>query len=122
MGLLRRRGWTPLRFWSFLLDPGGLLPTPSFPLRDLHCELALPITMSSYLVRPVSMYYDILYFIILSGGVEDGSGDGRWYGNVINTILSFNKREESWQPAGQMEKERSGHAVAAIDDVSQLCP
>ena len=68
------------------------------------------------------MYYNILYFIILSGGVEDGSGDGKWYGNIINTILSFNKREESWQQAGQMKKERSGHAVAAIDDVSQLCP
>ena len=69
------------------------------------------------------MYYDILYFIILSGGVEDGPAPTPWINtNTINTILSFNKREESWQPAGQMKKERSYHAVAAIDDVSQLCP
>ena len=68
------------------------------------------------------MYHNILYFIVLSGGVEDGSGDGKWYGNIINTILSFNKRQESWQPAGQMEEPRRSHAVEAIDDVSANCP
>jgi len=48
-----------------------------------------------------------------------GGYDGSSY---FNSILSFNKTEESWQPAGQMNVERSGHAVEKIKDVGQYCP
>ena len=48
------------------------------------------------------------------------------YGKIIqcalNTIFSFNKTEESWQPAGQMTVPRAGHAAELSEDVSQNCP
>ena len=43
-------------------------------------------------------------------------------GHSFNTILSFNKTEESWQPAGQMTVPRYSHAVEVTEDVSQHCP
>jgi len=42
--------------------------------------------------------------------------------NALNTILSFNKTEESWQPAGQMSEERYDHAVEKVEDIGQHCP
>jgi len=42
--------------------------------------------------------------------------------SVLNTILSFNKAVESWQPAGQMTLERYGHGVEKIEDIGQHCP
>ena len=47
------------------MDPGGLSPPPGFLLRDLDCELGLLTMWSIYLVRTVSMFYNILYFIPL---------------------------------------------------------
>jgi len=43
-------------------------------------------------------------------------------GSHLNTILSFNKTEESWQPAGQMTVRRSYHGVEVAQDVSKHCP
>ena len=42
-------------------------------------------------------------------------------GNDNTTILSFDKSEESWQPAGQMTVPRWEFAVEVIEDVSKLC-
>ena len=44
------------------------------------------------------------------------------HGSYFNTILSFNKTEESWQPAGQMSERRSGHALEKLEDIGQHCP
>ena len=60
------------------------------------------------------MIFSISSHYFLSGGVDRSS--------YLNTILSFNKTEESWQPVGQMTVERERHAVEVINDVSQLCP
>ena len=51
----------------------------------------------------------------LSGGADNNE-------NALNTILSFNKTEESWQPAGQMSVRRAEHAVEKIEDIGQHCP
>jgi len=53
--------------------------------------------------------------VVLLFGGWDGSSD-------LNTILSFNKTEESWQPAGQMSVRRKWHAVEKIEDISLHCP
>jgi len=53
--------------------------------------------------------------VVFVFGGDDGSSD-------LNTILSFNKAEESWQPAGQMSVKRTGHAVEKIEDISLHCP
>merc|ERR1712079_127962 len=53
--------------------------------------------------------------VVFVFGGYDGSSD-------LNTILSFNKTEESWQPAGQMSEERKYHAVEKIDEISLHCP
>jgi len=53
--------------------------------------------------------------VVFVFGGYDGSSD-------LNTILSFNKTEESWQPAGQMSMERAEHAVEKIEDIGQHCP
>ena len=43
-------------------------------------------------------------------------------GKYLNTILSFNKTAESWQPAGQMNVERYYPAVEKIEDIAKHCP
>lgn len=53
--------------------------------------------------------------VYIFGGAEDES-------SYLNSILSFNKTEESWQPAGQMTVERAVHSVEKIEDIGQLCP
>jgi len=53
--------------------------------------------------------------VVFVFGGQDGSSE-------LNTILSFNKAEESWQPAGQMSVKRTGHAVEKIEDIGQHCP
>ena len=93
--------------------PGGLSLQPGFLLREMDCKLELSATLFSYSVRTVSVFYDILFLFYLSGGYENLS---------LNTVLSFNKTEESWQPAGQMTVPRYYHAVELTKDVSQLCP
>ena len=51
--------------------------------------------------------------MIYSGGYDKLS---------LNTILSFNRTAESWQPAGQMSVPRYYHAVEVTEDLSQHCP
>jgi len=53
--------------------------------------------------------------VVFVFGGYDGSSS-------LNTILSFNKTEESWQPAGQMNVKRESHAVEKIEDIGQHCP
>merc|ERR1712223_1718738 len=53
--------------------------------------------------------------VVFVFGGYDGSSE-------FNTILSFNKTEESWQPAGQMSVRRWGHAKEKIEDIGQHCP
>jgi len=64
------------------------------------------------------MIFCISSHYFLSGGYRgwDVSSTG------LNTILSFNKTEESWQPAGQMSVKRGSHAVEKIEDISLHCP
>ena len=59
------------------------------------------------------MIFHISSNYFLSGGYDR---------SYLNSILSFNRKEESWQPVGQMTVPRSDHAVELIEDVSQLCP
>ena len=111
--------WTRLRSWRLLVDPGGLSLQPGFLLQDVHCELGLPTTLSSYLVRTVSIFHNIQNVILsfLSGGTTGSESELR-----LNTIHFFNTTEQSWQPAGQMTVPREYHAVELIEDVSQNCP
>merc|ERR1711902_368875 len=51
-----------------------------------------------------------------------GGTESLFRSSYLNTILSFNKTEESWQPAGQMSEERWKHAVEKIEDIAQHCP
>jgi len=53
--------------------------------------------------------------VVFVFGGSDGSSE-------FNTILSFNKAVESWQPAGQMSVRRWGHAAEKIEDIGQHCP
>ena len=55
------------------------------------------------------------FILLLSGGRDESSSE-------LNTILSFNKTEESWQPAGKMTVGRYVHAVEVTEDVSKHCP
>ena len=50
----------------------------------------------------------------LSGGTDGSS--------YFNSILSYNRTEESWQLAGYMSVPRYLHAVEVTEDVSQHCP
>ena len=59
--------------------------------------------------------YNVYNDDIFSGG-EDGSY------NYHSDILQYNTASHTWEEVGQMKEARSDHAVAVLDDVSQLCP
>ena len=70
-----------------------------------HCSSELHLCLIIFYISS----YDIF-----SGGMD--------WSSSLNTILSFNKKEESWQPAGEMTVSRYLHAVEQIEDVSRYCP
>ena len=43
-------------------------------------------------------------------------------GNPLSDILRYNKKNNTWEEVGQMKEARGWHAVAVLEDVSQLCP
>ena len=43
------------------------------------------------------------------------------FARSLKDILRYNKNH-TWEKVGQMKKERSYHAVAVLEDVSNLCP
>ena len=51
---------------------------------------------------------------IFTGGSEND-------GNYLSDILRYTKNH-TWEEVGQMKEERLLHAVAVLEDVSQLCP
>ena len=50
-----------------------------------------------------------------------GSDKGQYFRNVLKNILRYNKNH-TWEEVGEMKEGRSDHAVAVLEDVSQLCP
>ena len=47
---------------------------------------------------------------------------GKYGGSALKDILQYNTASHTWEEVGQMKKARGFHAVALLDDVSQLCP
>ena len=47
---------------------------------------------------------------------------GDYYYSYLNDILQYNTASHTWEEVGQMKAGRRSHAVAVLDDVSQLCP
>ena len=43
-------------------------------------------------------------------------------GNSLSDILKYNNKNHAWEEVGQMKEARYNHAVAVLEDVSQLCP
>ena len=41
--------------------------------------------------------------------------------NNLKDILMYNKND-TWEEVGKMKEAKGGHAVAVLEDVSQLCP
>jgi len=48
-----------------------------------------------------------------------GGYDGSSY---LNDILQYNTTSHTWEEVGQMKEARRLHAVAVLEDVSDLCP
>ena len=46
---------------------------------------------------------------------------GGYDGDFLKDILRYNKNH-TWEEVGQMKEARSSHAVAVMEDVSNLCP
>ena len=56
-----------------------------------------------------------MFIMMFTGGMEKG-------GNPLSDILRYNNKNHTWEEVGQMKEARWGHAVAVLEDVSQLCP
>ena len=111
--------WTRLDSTEILETSGGSwrtlttarLPSPRYDLRaGTANNIVIVFGKKCLNVLKYSLFHPIY---LLSGG-RDGS--------TLDTILSFNKTEESWQPAGQMTVPRYYHAVEVTADVSKHCP
>ena len=58
--------------------------------------------------------YDVYNDDVFTGGYTGSS--------YLKDILQYNKKSHTWQNVGEMKERREFHAVAALDDVSALCP
>ena len=62
--------------------------------------------------KTVSLFCDSLcIFYNFSSGGDGGDGE-----TALNSILYFDKTEESWQPAGEITLPRRSHAVQVIEE------
>ena len=57
--------------------------------------------------------YNVYNDDIFAGGVDNDEND-------LNDILRYNKNH-TWEEVGQLKEARSWHAVAVMEDVSNLC-
>ena len=58
---------------------------------------------------------------LLKSSVLSSGYPVRILGNSLKDILRYNKNH-TWEEVGEMKEGRSDHAVAVLEDVSQLCP
>ena len=65
---------------------------------------------------PTSTVFKVYFFVFVEGK-ENGYDD-----NYLKDILKYDKRCNTWEEVGQMKEARGNHAVAVLEDVSQLCP
>ena len=86
------------------------LPAPGSGLRAALVENSL-LVFGEWFSCPTTW---LLFQCLISGGY-----DGE---RVSDSILRFNPAEEAWEQVGRMREARIFHAVATLDDVSQLCP
>ena len=47
---------------------------------------------------------------------------GGWDGSSLSDILQYNPTSHTWEEVGQMKEARYNHAVAVLENVSDLCP
>jgi len=73
-------------------------------------RLTAPLPSGRYGLRAASVRN---YIFVFGGGFFDE--------NPLSDILRYNKNH-TWEEVGQMKEARRGHAVAVLEDVSQLCP
>ena len=62
---------------------------------------------------PLCLRY--IFFVFVEGKEND-------YDDNLKDILKYDKRCNTWEEVGQMKEARGNHAVAVLEDVSQLCP
>ena len=65
---------------------------------------------------PTSTVFKVYFFVFVEGKEND------YDDNYLKDILKYDKRCNTWEEVGQMKEARGNHAVAALEDVSQLCP
>lgn len=73
-------------------------------------RLTAPLPSGRYGLRAASVENNIFVF----GGTDDD-----W--KSLSDILRYNKNH-TWEEVGQMKEARYYHAVAVMEDVSNLCP
>jgi len=73
-------------------------------------RLTAPLPSGRYGLRAASVENNIFVF----GGTDDD-----W--KSLSDILRYNKNH-TWEEVGQMKEARRWHAVAVMEDVSNLCP
>ena len=67
-------------------------------------------------------YINIEHLIVSYNVYNDDIFTGGYYGSPLKDILQYNTASHTWEEVGQMINFRKFHAVAVLDDVSQLCP
>ena len=72
----------------------------------------------------ILFYINIEHLIVSYNVYNDDIFAGGWDGSssYMSDILQYNTTSHTWEEVGQMKQARAGHAVAVLEDVSQLCP
>ena len=67
----------------------------------------------------INIEHLIVSYNVYNDDIFTGGNDGSSY---LKDILQYNTASHTWEEVGQMKEARHSHAVALMDDVSQLCP
>ena len=95
------------------------------PLPSARSTLSAAVVNNNIFVfgENILCYINIEH-IIVSCNVYDVYNDDVFTGHrgssYLKDILQYNTASNTWEEVGQMKEARSGHAVAVLDDVSNL--
>ena len=81
-------------------------------------ENILCIINIEHLIVSYNVYNDDIF----AGGSDVQDMNDNSDSNYLSDILQYNTTSHTWEEVGQMKEARGWHAVAVLEDVSNLCP
>ena len=98
--------------------------TASLPSARSHFRAAVVNNNIFVFGENILCYINIEHLIVSYNVYNDDIFTGGWDESYssLSDILQYNSTSNTWEEVGQMKQARTEHAVAVLEDVSDLCP